>query len=198
MVVLPPFNAAVQDVMATFMTLFTVNDGIPSTGNNFILKDILRKEWNFKGFVVSDWASVSEMITHGFAANDAEAAMKAINAGVDMEMVSGTYIKEAKQLVNSYKVKEATIDNAVRDILRIKFKLGLFENPYVEENQSNIFYAPEHLAAAKQAAVESAILLKNNQQILPIKSNIKTVAIVGPMANAPYEQLGTWIFDGEK
>lgn len=197
-VFLPPFKEAVEAGVATFMTSFNDNDGIPSTGNNFILKDILRKEWNFKGFVVSDWASVSEMITHGFAANDAEAAMKAINAGVDMEMVSGTYIKEAKQLVNSYKVKEATIDNAVRDILRIKFKLGLFENPYVEENQSNIFYAPEHLAAAKQAAVESAILLKNNQQILPIKSNIKTVAIVGPMANAPYEQLGTWIFDGEK
>ena len=197
-VFLPPFEAAVHAGVATFMTSFNDNDGIPSTGNSFILEDILRKEWGFKGFVVSDWASVSEMITHGFAADDADAAMKAINAGVDMEMVSGTYIKEAKQLVGANKVKESTIDNAVRDILRIKYMLGLFDNPYVETNQPNTFYANNHLASAKQAAIESAILLKNDQQTLPIKSNIKTIAIVGPMANAPYEQLGTWIFDGEK
>ena len=197
-VFLPPFEAAVKAGSATFMTSFNDNDGVPSTGNSFILRDVLRKEWGFKGFVVSDWASVSEMISHGFVANEAEAAMKGINAGVDMEMVSGTYIREASQLVKEYKVKESTIDDAVRDILRIKFMLGLFENPYVDEKAPCVFYEPSHLAAAKQAAVESAILLKNEKQTLPIKPNVKTIAVVGPMADAAYEQLGTWIFDGEK
>ena len=197
-VFLPPFEAAAKAGSATFMTSFNDNDGVPSTGNSFVLKDILRKEWGFKGFVVSDWASVSEMISHGFAADAAEAAMKAINAGVDMEMVSGTYFKEAPQLIKQYKVKESTIDEAVRDILRIKFMLGLFDNPYVNEKAPCVFYEPSHLAAAKQAAIESAILLKNEKQTLPIKSSVKTVAVVGPMADAPYEQLGTWIFDGEK
>ena len=197
-VFLPPFEAAAKAGSATFMTSFNDNDGVPSTGNSFVLKDVLRKEWGFKGFVVSDWASVSEMISHGFAADAAEAAMKAINAGVDMEMVSGTYFKEAPQLIKQYKVKESTIDEAVRDILRIKFMLGLFDNPYVNEKAPCVFYEPSHLAAAKQAAIESAILLKNEKQTLPIKSSVKTVAVVGPMADAPYEQLGTWIFDGEK
>ena len=197
-VFLPPFEAAAKAGSATFMTSFNDNDGVPSTGNSFVLKDVLRKEWGFKGFVVSDWASVSEMISHGFAADAAEAAMKAINAGVDMEMVSGTYFKETPQLIQQYKVKESTIDEAVRDILRIKFMLGLFDNPYVDEKAPCIFYEPSHLAAAKQAAIESVILLKNEKQTLPIKSSVKTVAVVGPMADAPYEQLGTWIFDGEK
>ena len=132
-VFLPPFEAAAKAGSATFMTSFNDNDGVPSTGNSFVLKDVLRKDWGFKGFVVSAWESVSEMISHGFAADAAEAAMKAINAGVDMEMVSGTYFKEGPQLIKEYKVKESTIDDAVRDILRVKFMLGLFDNPYVDE-----------------------------------------------------------------
>ncbi len=197
-VFLPPFEAAVNAGAATFMTSFNDNDGIPSTGNVFLLKDVLRKEWKFDGFVVSDWASVVEMITHGYAADEAEAALKAINAGVDMEMVSGSFVKEAPQLIKDNKLKESVIDDAVRDILRIKFKLGLFENPYAKEGSNTVCYDESHLQAAKQAAIESVILLKNTNQTLPVKSDIKSIAVVGPMANAPYEQLGTWVFDGDK
>jgi beta-glucosidase len=197
-VYLPPFEAATKAGAATFMTSFNDNDGVPSTGNAFILKDVLRDEWGFDGFVVTDWASASEMISHGFAAGPKEAAMKSVNAGVDMEMVSYTFVKELPELVKEGKVKESTIDEAVRNILRIKYRLGLFDAPYVDEKQPSVMYAPSHLEAAKQAAVESAILLKNDREVLPLQPSVKTVAVAGPMANAPYEQLGTWIFDGEK
>lgn len=197
-VYLPPFEAAARAGAATFMTSFNDNDGVPSTGNAFILKDILRGEWGFDGFVVTDWASASEMISHGFAADANEAAMKSVNAGVDMEMVSYTFVKELPALLKEGKVKESTIDEAVRNILRIKYRLGLFDKPYVDEKQPSVMYAPSHLEAAKQAAIESAILLKNDKEVLPLRSSVKTVAVVGPLAHAPYEQLGTWVFDGEK
>lgn len=197
-VYLPPFEAAAKAGAATFMTSFNDNDGVPSTGNTFILKDVLRKEWGFDGLVVTDWASASEMMSHGFAANPKEVAMKAVNAGVDMEMVSYTFVKELPALLKEGKVKEAAIDEAVRNILRIKFRLGLFDNPYVDEKRMEVLYAPSHLEAAKRAAVESAILLKNAEGILPLSASVKSVAVVGPMANAPYDQLGTWVFDGDK
>ena len=197
-VYLPPFEAATKAGAATFMTSFNDNDGIPSTGNAFILKDVLRGEWGFDGLVVTDWASASEMISHGFAADSKEVAMKSVNAGVDMEMVSYTFVKELPALIKEGKVKESTIDEAVRNILRVKYRLGLFDAPYVDEKQSSVMYTPSHLKVAKQAAVESAILLKNDKEVLPLQESLKTVAVVGPMANAPYEQLGTWIFDGEK
>lgn len=197
-VYLPPFEAAVKQGAATFMTSFNSNDGIPSSGNPFILKTVLRDEWGFDGFVVSDWASIREMVTHGFCADDKEAAMKAVNAGLDMEMVSGTYMNNIKALIKEKKVSEETIDNAVRNILRIKFRLGLFDNPYVDEKAPSVMYKDEYLAVAKEAAIESAILLKNNNQTLPINPSVKTIAVIGPMADAPYEQLGTWTFDGEK
>ena len=197
-VYLPPFEAAAKAGAATFMTSFNDNDGVPSTGNAFILKDVLRDEWGFDGVVVTDWASASEMISHGFAADSKEVALKSVNAGVDMEMVSYTFVKELPALIKEGQVKESTIDEAVRNILRIKYRLGLFDTPYVDEQQTSVMYAPSHLEAAKQAAVESAILLKNDKEVLPLQPSVKTVAVVGPMANAPYEQLGTWIFDGEK
>lgn len=197
-VYLPPFEAAVKAGAATIMTSFNDNDGVPSTGNTFILKDVLRKEWGFDGLVVTDWASAKEMISHGFAQDDADAAMKAVNAGVDVEMVSYTFMNQLPQLIKAGKVKEETIDEAVRNILRVKFRLGLFDNPYVDEKKPSVMYAEAHLAAAKRAAVESAILLKNDKETLPIKETVRTVAIVGPMADAPYEQLGTWVFDADK
>lgn len=197
-VYLPPFKAAVDAGAATFMTSFNDNDGVPSTGNRFILDQVLRKEWGFKGFVVSDWASVSEMIAHGFAKDGKEAAMKAINAGVDMEMVSYTYVTHVKELLEEKKISMETIDNAVRNILRIKIKLGLFENPYVDTSAPSVLYADEHLQKAKEAAIQSAILLKNDDAILPLSQSVKTIAVVGPMADAPHDQLGTWIFDGDK
>nr|AEW47953.1 GHF3 protein [uncultured bacterium D1_14]AEW47958.1 GHF3 protein [uncultured bacterium E2_1] len=197
-VYLPPFEAAVKQGVATFMTSFNANDGIPSSGNPFILKKVLRDEWGFDGFVVSDWASIIEMVAHGFCTDDKDAAMKAVNAGVDMEMVSYTYMNHLKDLKNENKVSEETIDNAVRNILRVKFRLGLFDNPYVDEKAPSPIYSKENLAIAKEAAIQSAILLKNDKQILPINESVKTIAVVGPMADAPYEQMGTWAFDGEK
>ena len=197
-VYLPPFEAATKAGAATFMTSFNDNDGIPSTGNAFILKDVLRGEWGFDGLVVTDWASASEMISHGFAADSKEVAMKSVNAGVDMEMVSYTFVKELPALIKEGKVKESTIDEAVRNILRVKYRLGLLDAPYVDEKQPSVRDTPSHLKVAKQAAVESAILLKNDKEVLPLQESLKTVAVVGPRANAPYEQLGTWIFDGEK
>ena len=197
-VYLPPFEAAAKAGAATFMTSFNDNDGVPSTGNKFILKDILRDEWGFDGLVVTDWNSAREMIAHGFAADDKEAAALAVNAGVDMEMVSYTFFKCLPEQVKAGKVKEEVVDEAVRNILRVKFRLGLFDNPYVDEKSPSVMYDESHLAAAKRAAEESAILLKNEGEVLPLKEGVRTVAIVGPMADAPHDQLGTWIFDGEK
>jgi len=194
---LPPFEAAAKQGAATFMTSFNDNDGVPSSANPFILKTVLRNEWGFDGFVVSDWASIKEMVNHGFCADDKEAAMKAINAGVDMEMVSYTYMNHLKELIKENKVTEKTIDDAVRNILRIKYCLGLFDNPYINEKAPSVMYSQDNLDAAKATATQSAILLKNDNT-LPINSSVKTIAVVGPMADAPYEQMGTWAFDGEK
>jgi len=196
-VYLPPFQSAMEAGAATIMTSFNDNDGIPASGNSYILKDILRDEWKFDGFVVSDWASMSEMIAHGYAKDGKQVAEISANAGVDMEMVSETYIRNLASLVKEGKVSEKTIDDAVRNILRIKFRMGLFENPYTDTKKASILYAKEHLQAARTAAIESAILLKNEGNILPL-SQSKKIAVIGPMADAPHDQMGTWVFDGDK
>ena len=196
-VYLPPFKAAADAGCATFMTSFNDNDGVPSTANNFVLKDVLRKEWKYDGMVVTDWASALEMVNHGFCTDGKDAAEKSVNAGVDMEMVSETFIQNLKQSIAENKVSIETIDNAVRNILRLKFRLGLFDNPYVVTPQT-VKYAEKHLQTAKTAAEQSVILLKNENQTLPFTDKIKTLAVIGPMADAPYEQMGTWVFDGEK
>lgn len=196
-VYLPPFKAATDAGCATFMTSFNDNDGVPSTANSFVLKDVLRKEWKYDGMVVTDWASALEMVNHGFCTDGKDAAEKSVNAGVDMEMVSETFIQNLKQSIAENKVSMETIDNAVRNILRLKFRLGLFDNPYVVTPQT-VKYAEKHLQTAKTAAEQSVILLKNENQTLPFTDKIKTLAIIGPMADAPYEQMGTWVFDGEK
>lgn len=196
-VYLSPFQQAIKAGAATLMTSFNDNDGIPASGNNYILKKILRDEWKFDGFVVSDWASMTEMIAHGFAKDGKQVAEISANAGLDMEMVSGSYVQYLPQLVKEGKVSVETIDNAVRNILRIKFRMGLFENPYVDTKKESVLYADAHLKAARQAAIESAILLKNDNNILPL-SRGKKVAIIGPMADAPHDQMGTWVFDGDK
>lgn len=196
-VYLPPFKAAVDAGCATFMTSFNDNDGVPSTANSFVLKDVLRKEWKYDGMVVTDWASALEMVNHGFCTDGKDAAEKSVNAGVDMEMVSETFIQNLKQSIAENKVSIETIDNAVRNILRLKFRLGLFDNPYVVTPQT-VKYAEKHLQTAKTAAEQSVILLKNENQTLPFTDKIKTLAVIGPMADAPYEQMGTWVFDGEK
>ena len=197
-VYLPPFEACVKAGAMTLMTSFNDNDGVPSTGNGFLVNDVLRGEWGFDGFVVSDWASIYEMVNHGYAENNKHAGELAINSGVDMDMMSYSYISHVEELLNEGKVSMETIDNAVRNILRIKIRLGLFENPYVDESKTEAsFYTHEALEAARKSAVESAVLLTNNG-VLPLnKSKVKTVLVTGPMADAPHDQLGTWTFDGD-
>lgn len=194
----PAFKACVDAGALTLMTSFNDVDGIPSTGNDWLLQDILREEWGFDGMVVTDWNSSGEMIAHGFAEDLKDATAISINAGVDMDMMSWGYIQYVKQLVEEGRISMETIDNAVRNILRLKFRLGLFENPYVDETLARkVAYAPEHLAAAKQCAVESIILIQNNNNVLPF-NGVETILVTGPMADAPYDQLGTWAFDGEE
>ena len=193
----PAFKAAAEAGAATLMTSFNEIDGIPSTGNKWLLKDILRDEWRWDGMVVTDWNSAGEMIAHGFSRDLKHTAEQAINAGVDMDMMSYGFIQYVEELVKEGKVSEKEIDRAVRNILKLKFELGLFENPYVDETASaKVDYAPEHLEAAKQCAIESAVLIKNNG-VLPL-AGAKTILVTGPLADAPHEQMGTWAFDGQK
>lgn len=197
-VYLPPFEACVKAGAMTLMTSFNDNDGVPSTGNGFLVNDVLRGEWGFDGFVVSDWASIYEMVNHGFAEDNKHAGELAFNAGVDMDMMSYAYINHLEELIKEGKVSMETLDNAVRNILRIKVRLGLFENPYIDESKvESTFYSDEALEAARKSAVESAVLLTNNG-VLPLdKSEVTTVLVTGPMADAPHDQLGTWTFDGD-
>ena len=193
----PAFQAGVDAGAMTLMTSFNTIDGVPSTGNKWLLQDILRGEWGFDGMIVTDWNSSGEMIMHGFAKDLKDATDLAVNAGVEMDMMSYGYISFIEELVKEKKISEKQIDDAVRDILRLKFRLGLFDNPYVKEECSgDVLYAPSHLEAAKQSAIESAILLKNDNA-LPLK-NVKTLLVTGPLADAPYEQMGTWAFDGDE
>ena len=198
-VILPPFEAAVKAGALTLMTSFNDNDGIPSTANSFLLKDILREEWGFGGLVVTDWNSMGEMIAHGYGTDRKEVARLAANAGVDMDMMTFGFLSHLEELVRSGEVKESTINEAVRNILRVKFVLGLFEHPYVDESAAaSVQYAPAHLEAARKTVEESVILLKNDG-LLPLRSDrIRTILVTGPMADAPHDQLGTWSFDGEK
>lgn len=196
-VYLPPFEAAIKAGAMTLMTSFNDNDGVPSTGNTFVVKDVLRDEWGFDGFVVTDWNSMGEMISHGFGTDRKDVAEKAVNAGVDMDMMTFGFISHLEELVVSGKVKVSAIDNAVRNILRIKIMLGLFEHPYVDIASAEAAqYTPEALAAAQKSAEESAILLKNDG-VLPLRPGLR-ILVTGPFADAPHDQLGTWAFDGEK
>lgn len=197
-VYLPPFEACIKAGAMTLMTSFNDNDGVPSTANSFLLQDVLREEWGFDGFVVTDWGSANEMINHGFAADQKHAAQLAVNAGVDMDMMSYAFIGHLETLVAEGKVSEERIDEAVSNILRIKYRLGLFEDPYVDlEKAKTASYTAEALEAARKSAVESAVLLENDG-VLPLDNSwVKTVLVTGPMADAPHDQLGTWTFDGD-
>lgn len=191
----PPFEEAVKANAATFMCSFNDINGVPSSGNAFLNKDVLRDEWKYDGVLVSDWGSIEQMIPHGFCKDLKEAGLKAANAGVDMDMMGFAYINHLEELVKSGEVKESVLDDAVRNILRLKFRLGLFDKPYVEEQVALPFYAEASLEKAKNAAIEGAVLLKNDG-ILPL-DGVKSVAVVGPLADAPADQVGTWCFDAE-
>ena len=196
-VVLKPFKAAKEAGALTFMSAFNDLNGVPTSGNEFTLRQILRKEWKYDGMVVSDWGSVSEMISHGYCADEKEAALKAITAGVDMEMSSTTYVKYLKTLISEGKVNQPLIDEAVKNILRVKFKLGLFENPYVDPEAEKQMLSTDFMDHARTVARQSAILLKNDPNTLPLSAGISSVAVIGPLADAPRDQLGTWVFDGK-
>ncbi len=196
-VYLKPFKAAKDAGIGTFMASFNDLNGVPATGNQFLLKGILRNEWKYDGMLVSDWNGVVEMTTHGFARDSSDAAAKAANAGVDMEMASNTYEKNMKALIAGGKVSMAQLNMLVRDVLRLKFRLGLFDRPYTEMPAGKVILTDTSLAAAKKAVIESAVLLKNDSVTLPFSKNIKKIAVIGPLADAPHEQLGTWTFDGD-
>lgn len=194
-VYLNPFQASVNAGVATIMAGFHEINGIPATGNIFLLKNVLRDEWKFDGFVVSDWASITQMIPHGFCTDEKDAALKAINAGVDMEMATDAYQKFIRQLLAEKKISMAMIDESVRNILRVKFKLGLFKNPYTDPSKFPAIANPENLECAKETAIQSIVMLKNGDQVLPLPKDIKRISVIGPLADDNFEQLGTWSFD---
>lgn len=197
-VYLRPFKAAVEAGVATLMPAFSDNDGIPSTGNRSLLRDVLREEWGFDGLVISDWDAVPQLATHGFTGSDQDSAYQAVSAGVDMEMASDTYARHLESLVDSGEIEEELIDRAVANILRIKFRLGLFENPYNEVNSVPAISDQQMLATAKRAALQSVVLLKNERATLPLSpDSLRSIALIGPLTHAPRDQLGTWIFDGD-
>jgi len=193
---LPPFHAAVNAGTATLMSAFNSLNGVPSSANPFTLTQVLRKEWGFKGMVVSDWNSIGELVPHGIAADDATAARKAFLAGVDMDMASSFYHDQLGKLVGSGAVPEAKIDESVRRVLRVKVALGLFEHPYVDERRAKqAFFLPGSLQLAQTVAERSFVLLKNvaapgGAPLLPISKDVKTVAVIGPLADNPSDPEG--------
>jgi beta-glucosidase len=198
-VYLPPFQAAVDAGAATLMTAFNDVNGIPCSANEHLLRDVLRDEWDFRGFVVSDWESISEMIAHGYVANAKGAARAAANAGVNMEMVSQTYHKFLPKLVEDGEVSESDVDDLVRGILRAKFQLGLFERPYVDTSKAPSFLTPDNLDVARKLARQSVVMLKNENRSLPlVRSKLKTIAVIGFLADSKREQLGCWIPDARE
>lgn len=195
-VILSPFKACADAGSATFMCSFNDIDGVPSSANRKLLRGILRDRWGWDGLLVSDWNSIGDMLKHGTAADLKEASLQALHAGVDMDMEAHGYTQYIKELVEAGRISEKEIDALVRNVLRLKFRLGLFENPYVDEKNMNRFFEKESLAAAQRAAEESAILLTNNG-ILPMKGS-ERILVVGPMADAKHDQNGTWCFDLDK
>lgn len=192
---LPPFKSALDAGAATFMNSFNDLNGVPATGNKYLQRDILKGKWGFTGFVVSDWGSIGEMINHGNVKNQYEAALSAVTAGSDMDMESRCYKNSLVQLVKEGKVPMALIDDAVRRILRKKFELGLFDDPYKfsnAEREQAALNNPEHVKAARVAAAKSIVLLKNQNNLLPLSKNTKTIAFIGPLVKAVKQNKGFW------
>jgi beta-glucosidase len=196
---LRPFKAAIDAGVVTIMTSFSDLNGVPATGNSFLLRQVLRDEWNFNGFVVSDWDSVRQLQIHGLTGNDRDSAFEAALAGVDMEMAGDAYHHHLSALVEDGRISIEIIDTAVANILRVKFLLGLFENAFTDPAE---FLPPgneDALATAQKLALQSVVLLKNDHATLPLSTQrLDSIALIGPLADAAHEQLGTWIFDGDE
>lgn len=196
-VYLPPFKACVDAGCASIMTSFNDNDGLPSTGNRWLLTELLREQWGFKGLVVSDWGSVAGLIPHGVAADRRDAAKQCIIAGCDMDMSSRAYLLQMKDLIEKGDVDVALLDQAVRRVLKLKVELGLLDQPYARKVEKTEVYSEPILDAACRLAEESVVMLKNDS-VLPLGDNVHRILVAGPMADAPYDQLGTWTLDGDK
>lgn len=197
-VYLPPFKAALDAGVATFMNSFNDLNGVPATGNRYLQRTLLKEQWKFKGFVVSDWGSVGEMIAHGYVQDNREAAKAAITAGSDMDMESRSYIQHLADLVKQKQVPIALVDDAVRRILTKKFEMGLFDDPYRFSNadrERKVWNDPAHKAAALDMARKSIVLLKNEQALLPIQASVKKVALIGPFMKAVRDNLGFWSYE---
>jgi beta-glucosidase len=196
-VYLPPFHAAVDAGVGTLMSAFNDLNGIPATANHHTLTEILRGEWKFNGFVVSDYDAVHELIPHGTAADDSQAALEGVTAGVDMDMADGDYGKYIPALVNSGKLPLSVVDEAVGRVLRVKFKAGLFDRPYTDpKRESTDLLTPENLEVSRKLALESLVLVQNNHDLLPLNRK-QTIAVIGPLADDKASQLGSWAGNGQ-
>jgi beta-glucosidase len=199
-VVLPAFKAAAEEGVATYMTSFNDLFGVPATGSSFLLNEVLREEWGFNGFVVTDYTSINEMVMHGYARDDKHAAELAINAGVDMDMQGATYYDYLETLVSEGKVSVKTIDRAVKRILTLKFELGLFDDPYRyndKEREETIVMSDEIIGFARDFARKSVVLLKNDNNILPLSDDTRSIALIGPMADNQRDMIGSWSAAGD-
>lgn len=194
---LPSFAAAVEAGAGTIMSAFNEINGVPASANDMTLRTILRQELGFDGFVVSDWSSVTEMIAHGYAADPADAAVKSIAAGVDMDMCSFSYRGTLKQAVESGRISEEIVNTAVARVLRAKFLLGLFDNPYADpELEKRVTLSKQHRALARDVAAKSIVLLKNDGRLLPLSDQTKSIAVIGPLADNRHDPIGTWSLNG--
>jgi beta-glucosidase len=194
-IIFPPFKALVDHNVRTVMNSFNVLNGVPATANKFLQRDILKDKWQFNGFVISDWGSGMEMISHGFAKDLKQVAELSANAGSDMDMESLAYVTHLKELVEAGKVSMAVVDDAVKRILRVKFELGLFDDPYKycdAQREKTLIYHPDHMAAVLDMAKKSIVLLKNDQQLLPLKKAQQKIAVIGALANDKNSPLGSW------
>ncbi|SEU30172.1 beta-glucosidase BglX [Stigmatella erecta] len=196
-VYLRPYQAAVEAGAATLMSSFNTLNGVPATGNPYLLTGILRQEWGFNGFVVSDWNSIQELVNHGTALEGAAAARQALTAGVEMDMEGNLYAPELPRLVRSGQVPEAVVDEAVRRVLRVKFALGLFERPYADETAGPPAPTPESREQARRMAEASIVLLKNEGRVLPLGDAVQRIAVVGPLADSRINMMGCWPARGD-
>lgn len=194
---LPPYKAAVDAGAGSLMTAYMDLNSVPATGNRWLLQDVLRQDWGFHGFTVSDWESIKSLTTHGFSANAQDAAVRAANAGVEMEMTSHTYRDQLAGAVQRGEVQQATLDNAVRDILVAKYRLGLFEHPYADlQRAQHELVNEQERAAAREAADRAAVLLRNEGHLLPLRKSPGNIAVIGPLADNKVDVMGSWSLAG--
>ena len=196
---LPPYEAAVKAGVATVMASFNDLGGVPAHSSDWLMGDVLRSRWGFKGLVDSDWGGIGELIPHGVAANKADAAVLGIRAGIDMDMSDAVYADNLAAMVRAGRVPVALVDSAVKRVLRMKYALGLFADPYRFSDaarEKRYTLAPEHIAAARAAAREAIVLLKNSNKTLPLRKSLRSIAVIGPLASDSQSVLGNWAADG--